>query len=1375
MANNKTTTTRQKKLGPAPFASFEDLSEDLSSPESKGYQPMPEICEERNQQTDNNNDASASTSTAQTPTTPRIDVEQASSPSQAESGDSTPERELFGLDMAADNLTSAFLEGAADVDLRSSASEEMGGIGPFSSSGSIKGRNSRNTSLLATGGQGKSGRKISWDAGDVRRGVDSTGLERKGSGRSSNSAAAADPFFFPCRDTRLSSISSNVSATSGMSGLSAFSGRRSPSPHRMQLETSFCGPKTVAAAAAKEAEEEEELLDLEASRRPSLLNPPSWFGGEGGGSSRCASPLGTPSSPGCMRSFMFKYATEPRSRPTSPSMGWNSAAPSPGPSLLPITGDSSVSSRWLASPRCQRRASSPHRTLVETSFCGHMQIKVPEDEVAPRGPSPMPSLGSLLSIQSQAVKYTTEPRSRPASPTASRSFFSLTPIPADSRRGSATLPGGQRCPSPMIETSFCGPKRLTKRDSEEEMPARAPSSMSTRPSDGHEEAASLRPVRYATEPRSRPVSPGPGAQPIITTTTTPSLIYNRTDSPIISRSIVRSPSPARMRVETSFCGAKQQLRQDSIAGQNSGGGTTLQQQQLDKETENFVTEVSIHPLPVKYATEPRSRPVSPCSLFSNNCPTPDRRRSPSPHRMVVETSFYSSALNKAPSVETTTDTTTQSRPPPAAQQPSSMSVKYATEPRSRPVSPNPAAHHFLGNHSPNVERRLRSPSPHRMQVETSFCGPKQVARQSTVDNQVDLVQAIATRLRGSQEEGADDSSNSSVDSVTELPSNTPNHFDDRATMQSNSSCSLLGAVGYEEKEEEEEEEEEEIEFPTSWPDQPVSQFAAEWPVHHLKTFELSPMEKNSSSSEEATSPPSQHSNGHVVAISRTPTALASSSPVPARPGRHMPKPVACPKPPQSFHPQSGDSSAQSSPLASPALSRRVESASPSPSSPFPSRRTSLGGTFRPNQVAEETATEQAADRKSSGVAAATKSGELSADESPSHPPEKDKKGGSRSVLSVLFGKRSGKNKNKDREQDVGGAQPKSSHRNGQQQEVAGSRMLSLPLPSRDSSPAGRSVDSGQSGDDLDDGEGFQHQVLETGNESGDNLVESELLDLAADNKGGGPLPAKEELSFFHQDSLEEELPFVPTTLPIERPIAPLITPVRMRMSELKMTPIQRPRCSISFGPSSINDYVKIARADSTAAAGQQGESSSSSSGVVETPKIKVSLPKPEREESVDDSAPPVPPIKVTVGSVCSNWEAFSEQVFVMRKARQGSEEAAAVPGPATQPPPTKATSQWINVEELPEPVKEPKAIKVVKTGSERRETTATAPKEEEEDAEEKMNLELPVRKDSVSSETALLREIEEAEFEEDRSPPQEDEEDDEAVSIREERHSQSSR
>lgn len=471
----------------------------------------------------------------------------------------------------------------------------------------------------------------------------------------------------------------------------------------------------------------------------------------------------------------------------------------------------------------------------------------------------------------------------------------------------------------------------------------------------------------------------------------------------------------------------------------------------------------------------------------------------------------------------------------------------------------------------------------------------------------------------------------------------------------------------------------------------------------------------------------------------------------------------------------------------------MESASPSPSSPFPSRRTSFGGRFGVQGVVDDSPDHL--ERKSSVTT--TKSGDLPYEgDFPAPPSDRtDKKEGhkSRSVLSVLFGKKSGKNKNNKDQQDLGAVEEQEDgvggRRNGQ--ESGGNRMLSLPLASRDPSPGRSAGDSGQSGDDLDDGgEGFAHQVLDGGNESGDNMVESDPNPVA----GKVQLP-KEEIGLFHQDSLDEELPFVPTTLPIERPIAPLITPVRMRMSEVQTIATQRPRCSVSFVPRSIDEFVKIARTDSIGGVGADPSASASATIYGEIPKIKVSLPKPDREESIDGTAPPTTPpaIKVTSSSasVCSNWESFSEQILMRSHSRKRTkhqedmDKGQILDGGGDDVPvqiqesgnsQQQPQQRWINVEELPEPVKEAKVIKVVGSSSSKIGQGVIANKEPpagEEDAD-KTNLDLPnPRKDSVCSETALLREIDEAELEEDRpSPPPYDDEDDVSVSIRE-RHSQS--
>ena len=168
---------------------------------------------------------------------------------------------------------------------------------------------------------------------------------------------------------------------------------------------------------------------------------------------------------------MVKYVTEPRSRPTSPLDFSPPVSPTPPfqrnePMRSSTRSEDTMPQRWISSSRCGRRASSPHRTLVETSFCGHKTMQVPHDmQVEPRGPSPLPSLGSTLSVNSVAVKYVTEPRSRPASPP--RAYLETPGMPDGSRRGSR---GSMRCLSPnrmKVETSFCGSRQIVRKQSQE--------------------------------------------------------------------------------------------------------------------------------------------------------------------------------------------------------------------------------------------------------------------------------------------------------------------------------------------------------------------------------------------------------------------------------------------------------------------------------------------------------------------------------------------------------------------------------------------------------------------------------------------------------------------------------------------------------------------------------------------------------------------------------------------------------------------------------------------------------------------------------------------------------------------------------------------
>jgi hypothetical protein len=59
-----------------------------------------------------------------------------------------------------------------------------------------------------------------------------------------------------------------------------------------------------------------------------------------------------------------------------------------------------------------------------------------------------------------------------------------------------------------------------------------------------------------------------------------------------------------------------------------------------------------------------------------------------------------------------------------------------------------------------------------------------------------------------------------------------------------------------------------------------------------------------------------------------------------------------------------------------------------------------------------------------------------------------------------------------------------------------------------------------------------------------------------------------------QDSFEDELPYVPTTLPQERSVAVPIVPIKQRIAEVKTCPIERPRSTTPINPSLLEDYVQ---------------------------------------------------------------------------------------------------------------------------------------------------------------------------------------------------------
>lgn len=249
------------RRGPAPIASFDhDVSDEVrqavriargaplrpgpavaddaprvcpqSSPEAKRALELPEIRE---------HGGGAAGPLLRAPAAPRIDISRASSSSHHDSRDSSPEMALFA--------------GGGDA-----AGDGGGGLG-FREDGALELRSSTEELAFLEGAPG---------------GPPPPPPAPRRASRKDSQCSEAALLAVSGRTSRLSSVGSQCSAHSALSGLgrlsrlsvaSAASGAsalsRSPSPHRMLLETSFCGPKPIETDAdACGAAVEERLLEM---------------------------------------------------------------------------------------------------------------------------------------------------------------------------------------------------------------------------------------------------------------------------------------------------------------------------------------------------------------------------------------------------------------------------------------------------------------------------------------------------------------------------------------------------------------------------------------------------------------------------------------------------------------------------------------------------------------------------------------------------------------------------------------------------------------------------------------------------------------------------------------------------------------------------------------------------------------------------------------------------------------------------------------------------------------------------------------------------------------------------------------------------------
>ncbi|CAL8111009.1 unnamed protein product [Orchesella dallaii] len=441
-APSRSYPSRQRKLGPAPFASFEDLSDELESPghcqpgddSSNKVSVLPEIKEDRlnervascqsptmmgmsgdGEETPNavrahrNVTATSSTSTVtfapsysaptsgptsglQTPSTPRIDISCASS-STPPSDESASEKELFqgGLGLA-------FHEEAVD-DLRSSTEELDLGEEEISSEEErrrkrLEEQEMRDSEIYRRSSHPANifSRKSSVPAAPPPP----DDAQRK---PSAHSLFLEGLLNRPCRHSSFGHGDyMRPGAVSSLSTHSAGSGQRSrsPSPHKLMFETSFCGAKPIptksmeAESPPKDKNTAAAPVTVEVYSQQSIavvtalppLTPTSRLSDD---SMSLKSPK-KPVTPGWERHPELEQVCEAEGPKDIDSVSRSKTPLSPQPSSLGFDS---------RRPSAGRRSVSPHNMLLETSFCGSRPIPTRSMEME-SPPKELPDLGELL-------------------------------------------------------------------------------------------------------------------------------------------------------------------------------------------------------------------------------------------------------------------------------------------------------------------------------------------------------------------------------------------------------------------------------------------------------------------------------------------------------------------------------------------------------------------------------------------------------------------------------------------------------------------------------------------------------------------------------------------------------------------------------------------------------------------------------------------------------------------------------------------------------------------------------------------------------------------------------------------------------------------
>lgn len=171
-----------------------------------------------------------------------------------------------------------------------------------------------------------------------------------------------------------------------------------------------------------------------------------------------------------------------------------------------------------------------------------------------------------------------------------------------------------------------------------------------------------------------------------------------------------------------------------------------------------------------------------------------------------------------------------------------------------------------------------------------------------------------------------------------------------------------------------------------------------------------------------------------------------------------------------------------------------------------------------------------------------------------------------------------------------------------------------------------------------------------------------------------------------QESFDDELPYVPTTLPEERCSGLRIIPIKERSQiELKTCQVNRPRSTTPINPlQSLENYCERRQSDDQDA-----------SGLVRGEKLRISLPRKGAEEKI------VKGITRRISNLSNkSWTEFAEQNIqgpsvTTPLSAKNDKPLEDFPPPPLPPRKSLSSTKWIDFENIPEKRQPPKKITTI--------------------------------------------------------------------------------